>query len=86
MNTTQIQTNSHPKQRFIVSGTLTVNAISRQFSFPAQLEHFPRGGISCNLSGKLEIDITDFGINTQPGENKILLQFRQLILSRPGER
>lgn len=86
MNITQVQTNSHPKQKFLISGTLTVNSISRQFSFSAQLEHFPRGGISCNLSGKLEIDLTDFAIESRPGEQKVLLQFNQLILSRPGER
>ena len=86
MNIAQVQTNSHPRQRFLISGTLTVNSISRQFSFSAQLEHFPRGGVSCSLSGKLEIDLTDFAIQCRPDERIVLLQFNQLVLSRPGER
>ena len=85
MNINYVQTKSHPKQKFITNGTLTINGIAKAFSFTSVLEHFPRGSVSCNLSAEFVIDLSEFGISTQAGENKIAIRFTQLILKKPGE-
>lgn len=86
MNINYVQTKSHPKQKFLTNGTLTINGISKAFSFTSALEHFPRGSVSCNLSAEFVINLNEFGVITQPGENKIAIRFTQLILNKPGEQ
>lgn len=86
MNINYVQTKSHPKQKFLTNGTLTINGKAKVFSFTSLLEHFPRGSVSCNLSAEFVIDLNEFGIITQAGENKIAIQLTQLILKKPGEQ
>ena len=42
MNINYVQTKSHPKQNFSTTGVLSINRVSRPFSFSSVLEHFPR--------------------------------------------
>ena len=86
MNIVFIQTKSHPKQKFSTTGTLTINHIDRPFSFSALLEHFPRGNVSCNFSASFTVNLSEFGIITEPGENMVNVKFTQLVLKRPGEQ
>jgi len=86
VNVNYVQTKSHPKQRFITNGTLTINGISKAFSFTSVLEHFPIGSVSCSLSSEFVINLNEFGISTQVGENRIAIRFTQLILKKPGEQ
>ena len=85
MNINYVQTKSHPKQKFLTNGTLTINGMAKAFSFTSVLEHFAHGSVSCNLSAEFVINLNEFGIITQPGENKIAIRFTQLILKKPGE-
>lgn len=86
MNIGYVQTKSHPKQKFLTSGTLTINGKAKTFSFTSVLEHLQYGGVSCTLSSEFTIDLDEFGIITQAGENRIAIQFTQLILKKPGEQ
>ena len=86
MNINYVQTKSHPKQKFLTSGTLTINGRAKSFSFTSVLEHFPIGSVSCNLSAEFVINLNEFGISTQVGENRIAIRFTQLILKKPGEQ
>lgn len=86
MNINYVQTKSHPKQKFLTNGKLTIKGIAKAFSFTSVLEHFPRSSISCNLSAEFVINLNDFGIHSQPGENKIAIRFTQLILKKSGEQ
>ncbi|GAB2821015.1 hypothetical protein [Ferruginibacter profundus] len=86
MNINYMPTKSHPKQKFAVNGILMINGISKAFSFAAVLEHFPRGSVSCNLSAEFIINMNEFSVSAQPGENKIVVRFTQLILKKPGEQ
>ena len=86
LNIVFVQTRSHPKQKFSTTGTLTINHIDRPFSFSALLEHFPRGSFSCVLSGEFVLNLPDFDIVTNPDENKIKVNFSQLILRRFSEQ
>ena len=86
MNINYVQTKSHPRQKFLTNGTLAINGKAKAFSFISVLEHFPRGSVSCNLSAEFLINLNEFGIITQAGENKMAIQFTQLILKKPGEQ
>lgn len=85
-NINYVQIKSHPKQKFLTNGTLTINGIAKAFSFTSVLEHFPRGSVSCNLSAEFVINLNEFGIITQAGENRIAIRFTQLILKNSGEQ
>lgn len=86
MNIAFLQTKSHPKQKFATQGMLFLNGIGRPFRFNAVLEHFPRGNASCILSGEFIIDLKQFNIeNLFPGEEKVAVKFKQLVLKKPGE-
>jgi len=82
MNINYIETQSHPKRRFLTNGTLAINGSIRPFSFTSTLEHFPVGSASCNLSAEFVIDLKEFGILGRAGENKVTVGFNQLILKR----
>ena len=71
MNISYVQTKSHLKQKFLTNGTLTINGIAKAFSSTSVLEHFPHGSVSCNLSAEFVINLNEFGIITQAGENRI---------------
>lgn len=86
MNIRFVQTNAHPNQKFKVQGTLSINGITKSFHFTAQLEHFPRGNATCILSGNLTINLDDFKVATEAGENLINAQFNQVVLKRVGEQ
>lgn len=86
MNINYVQTKSHANQKFKTDGTLTINGMSRAFSFFSLLKHFPRGNVSCDFSAAFIIDLNDFGIITEPGENRIAIRFTQLIVKKPGEQ
>ena len=86
MNISFVQTKSHPKQKFLTSGIMTINGIAKAFSFTSTLEHYPRGSVSCVLSGEFVLNLIDFGIVTNPEENKIKVSFNQLILKRLNEQ
>lgn len=86
MSLSFVQTKSHPKQKFLTNGTLTINGVRKAFSFTSVLEHLQYGGVSCNLSAEFIIDLNEFGIITQAGENRIAVRFNQLILKKPGEQ
>ena len=86
MNINYVQTKSHPKQKFTTNGNLTINGITKAFSFTSTLEHFPGGSVSCTLSAEFALNLDEFGINTQAGENRIAIRFTQLILKKPGEQ
>lgn len=80
MNIAFVQTKSHPKQKFATLGMLSLNGISRPFSFSSVLEHFPRGNTSCILSGDFIIDLRQFNIdNLLPGEEKVAVKFNRLF-------
>lgn len=81
-----VQTNAHPKQKFKVQGTLSINGITKSFQFTAQLEYFPRGNATCILSGNLSINLDDFKVVTEPGEHLINARFNQVVLKRVGEQ
>ena len=86
MNIVFVQTKSHPKQKFTTQGMLFLNGIGRPINISCVLEHFPRGSISCNLSAEFVISLNEFGIDAQPGENKIAIRFTQLVLKKSGEQ
>ena len=86
MNISFVQTKSHPKQKFLTSGMMTINGIAKSFSFISTLEHYPRGSVSCVLSGEFIINLNDFGIVTNSEEAKIRVSFSQLILKRLNEQ
>ncbi|OQP60159.1 hypothetical protein A3860_34325 [Niastella vici] len=85
MNISYIQTKSHPRQKFLTAGTLTINGVKRPFSFNSVLEHFPAGNKSCNLTASFTINLDEFGIKTGPHENMVRIKMNQLVLKRPGE-
>jgi len=86
MNIAFVKTKSHPKQKFATQGMLFLNGINRQLSFSSVLEHFPRGNISCILSGEFIINLKQFNIdNLLPGEEKVAVKFNQLVLKKTGD-
>lgn len=85
MNISYIQTKSHPRQKFLTTGTLTINGIRRPFSFTSVLEHIPAGNKSCNLTASFTINLSEFGIETGAHENMVRIKMNQLVLKRPGE-
>ena len=85
MNISFVQTKSHPKQKFLTSGMMTINGIGKAFSFTSTLEHYPRGSVSCVLSGEFVLNLTDFGMVTNSEEDKIKVSFSKLILKRLSE-
>lgn len=85
MNGNHVHTKPHPKLQQQVSGTVTVNKVTRPFKYAATLEHFPSGNISCVLSGSFKLNLLDFGIATLPGENNVAIQFRELLLKKANE-
>lgn len=86
MNIAFVQTKSHPKQKFATQGQVLLNGVSRPFSFNSVLEHFPRGNASCILSGEFVINLAEFNItNLLPGEEKVAVKFKQLVLKKSGE-
>ena len=84
-NINHIHTKQHPKQQQQVSGTVTLNNVSRPFSYATMLEHTPSGAISCVLNGNFKLNLVDFGIPTLPGENWVVIRFRQLLLKKANE-
>lgn len=86
MNISYVQTKSHPKQKFLTSGTLTINGKAKACSFTSVLEHLQYGGVSCNLSAEFVIDLNEFGIITLEGQNRIAIRYNQLILKKTGEQ
>jgi hypothetical protein len=86
MNISYVQTKSHPKQKFLTNGMMTINGVAKAFSFASTLEHISRGGVSCTLSGEFLLNLNEFGIVLNPGEDKITVRFNQLVLRRPGEQ
>ena len=86
MNISYLPTKSHPKQQFLTSGIMTINGIAKAFSFTSTLEHYPRGSVSCVLSGEFALSLIDFGLVTSPEENKMKVSFTQLILKRLSEQ
>lgn len=86
MNILFVQTKSHPKQKFSTEGMATLNGINKPLRIKSVLEHFPRGNASCILSGEFVINLNEFNIgNPPPGEEKITINFNQLVLKKPGE-
>lgn len=85
MNINYVQTKSHPKQNFSTTGVLSINGVSRPFSFSSILEHFPRGNVSCNFNALFTINLNEFGVVTKPGENMVKVNFNQLVFKRPGD-
>lgn len=86
MNITYVQTKSHPAQRFLTQGTLSLNGISRPQAINSVLVHFPRGRGSCVLTGDFVINLTEFNVaNLLPGEEKVMVRFNQVVLEKPGE-
>lgn len=86
MNIVFVQTKSHPKQQFATQGQMFLNGVSRSFSFNSVLEHFPKGNVSCILSGEFVINLAEFNIaNLLPGEEKVAVKFKQLVLKKSGE-
>lgn len=81
-----VQTKSHPKQKFKVQGNLIMNSVSKPFQFSSQLEHFPRGNVTCILGGSFIINLNDFNVKTEPGESLINARFSQVVLKKPGEQ
>ena len=81
-----VQTKSHPKQKFKVQGNLMINGVSKPFQFSSQLEHFPRGNVTCMLSGSFMINLNNFNVITEPGESLINARFNQVVLKKPGEQ
>ena len=86
MNIRYLQTKSHPKQKFSTTGIMTINGIAKAFSFTSTLEHYPRGSVTCILSGEFVLNLTDFGFVTRPEEDKMKVSFSQLILKRLNEQ
>ena len=85
MNINYVSTKSHPKQKFSTIGMLSINGISRPFSFLSVLEHFPRGNISCNFNASFTVNLNEFTVGTSPGESMVNVLFNQLVFKRPGE-
>jgi hypothetical protein len=86
MNIAFVQTKSHPIQKFETQGTFFLNGVSRPLSFSSVLEHFPRGNASCILSGEFVINLAEFNIaNLLPGDEKVAVKFKQLVLKKSGE-
>ena len=85
MNISFVQTKSHSRQKFSTTGIMTINKIAKAFGFTSTLEHYPRGSVSCVLSGEFVLNLTDFGIVTNSEEDKIKVSFSQLLLKRISE-
>lgn len=85
LNSNHIHTMPHQKLAQQVSGTLTLNNVSQPFSYPATLEHFPSGNISCVLTGSFPLDLLRFGIPAITGEDKVTVNFKVLLLKKSGE-
>lgn len=86
MNIAFVQTKSHPKQKFTTEGILFLNGMRKPINFNSVLEHFPRGNASCILSGEFVINLNEFNVGgLLPGEEKVIMKFKQLVLKKPGE-
>lgn len=86
LNTNHVHTKPHPKIKQPVSGTITLNNVTRPFSYAATLEHFPAGNISCVLTGNFTLDLLSFGIPALPGENKVAVSFKELLLKKINDQ
>lgn len=84
-NSNHIHIKPHQKLQLQIAGTVTMNKFSRPFSYAVTLEHFPNGNISCVLSGNFNLNLLDFGIPTLPGENIIVVRFRELLLKKTND-
>lgn len=82
LNSNHINTRAHPKLSGNVAGTITLNNISKPFTFKTVLVHMPVGSVNCIFRGTFSIDLLDFNIPASPGENKLKITFQQLILKR----
>lgn len=85
-NSAHVHTKAHPKTQQKVNGTITLNRVTRPFSYTAMLEHVPSGNISCVLTGNFTLDLQQFGIPVLPGENKVVIGFRELLLKNSGDQ
>ena len=85
MNINYVQTKSHPKQNFSTTGVLSINGVSRPFSFSSVLEQFIRGNVSCNFNASFTVNLNEFAVGTKPGENTVNVNFNQLVFKRPSD-
>lgn len=82
LNSNHVNTTAHAKLKGNVAGTITLNNLSKPFTFKTILVHMPVGSVNCILTGDFIIDLLDFKIPVSPGENKVKMTFQQLILKR----
>ena len=85
-NNIRFSTKPHQKIKQQINGTVTINNVSRPFKYLTILEHFPSGNINCVLTGNFVLNLLDFGIPVLPGENKVAISFKELLLKRVGEQ
>lgn len=81
-----VHTKAHPKLQQKLNGTITLNHVTRPFSYTATLEHVASGTVSCVLTGDFMLDLLQFGVPVLPGENKVVIGFRELLLRKSGDQ
>lgn len=86
LNDIHIHTRPHQKIKQQVNGTVTTNNVSKPFNYLIILEHFPSGNINCVLTGSFALNLLDFGIPVLPGEDKVSISFRDLLLKKVGDQ
>lgn len=74
---------NHPKIKIRVPVKVKLNKIEKELVMNATLEHFKSStNFVCSLTGSLEMDITQFNIQSGAIANVINIQFLQLLLRR----
>ena len=86
MNNVRFLTKPHQKIKQQIAGTVSINNAARPFKYLAMIEHFPSGNINCVLTGNFVLNLLDFGIPVLPGENKVAISFKELLLKRVQEQ
>lgn len=86
LNNVRSLTKPHQKIKQPITGTVSINNVSRPFKYLAQIEHFPSGNINCVLTGNFILNLLDFGIPVLPGEKKVAISFKELLLKRVQDR
>ncbi len=82
-----VNTEGHPKQKFPVDGTLTINDITRPFTFKAELLHIEGKQLACQLSAEFVFSLSTFfpEMLNQGFDDHVHIKFFEIVLGRVNE-
>jgi hypothetical protein len=82
-----VNTQGHPRQKFPVDGSLSINDITHPFVFEATLVHLEGDNLACSLSGEFVFYLDSFfpKMLNEGFDNHVHVKFWEIILERINE-